>query len=658
MMWSKLSNQKRPRILVCGLLLLALIVAVAVGFLHTGDKNTMEPSGKLTVRTLTDGSVQLTWPENDNATGYKVQVMETDGTEIFSDNVTENTVLLPQLPSDREVNVRVTGIRDHGGVHREIRKGLIVAVIQPPPRIRDLNRSIDDQFDTVDVSFDMSEGDVCHVYLSVDDAEPVLVEDVRDGALQLRFGVDDVFPLPEYGQQYHITFRLERSEDNGLYADYVTEGFILTREDFLGRTIQVAHTYQGNNVYTFTWSEAKGQYYDLRLSEDGGKNWMTMAYIPTDGQRSYTTPCLKAFTDYQMQVVTVGGQTQPGGEVAAESEIFEIHTDEKFLYSTIWPIMDRKVYANPNGTEELGRIPAGSAWCVLGQEGQYLKIRYNGRDAYVDGEYCMIDLAEYLGNLCEYDITNSYSSIYLVHEYGIRDVSGTVISGYENVCIKEDEYLVPLLFPTAQKLMEAGLEARARGYRLKIYDSFRPQQATDSIYWKTYSILGQMIPDRTYSGKNVGPLPVMSYKRLMTNNGAFEFNNFLAPGTSRHNFGVALDLTLVDEKGEELSMQTSMHDLSWYSARALNNDNAKLLYEIMTDAGFWSISSEWWHYQDNEIYNKHLYRPLKTGVSWQCWVADRNGWRYRLNDGSFYANRTETIDGQDYTFDENGYLVK
>jgi hypothetical protein len=38
-------------------------------------------------------------------------------------------------------------------------------------------------------------------------------------------------------------------------------------------------------------------------------------------------------------------------------------------------------------------------------------------------------------------------------------------------------------------------------------------------------------------------------------------------------------------------------------------------------------------------------------------VADRIGWRYRLADGSFYKNCTQTIDGQSYTFDEGGYLA-
>ena len=236
---------------------------------------------------------------------------------------------------------------------------------------------------------------------------------------------------------------------------------------------------------------------------------------------------------------------------------------------------------------------------------------------------------------------------------------------------------MPLLYPTAQKLRNAAVEAELRGYKLKIYDSFRPQSATDSIYWKTNSILGRSIPNETYSGKKVNDLYLvnwgpaegetntsnkdygkLSYRRLMTNNGAYGLNSFLASGTSRHNFGTALDLTLVDAQGVELPMQTSMHDLSWYSCSARNNDNAMLLQEIMNGAGLGGISSEWWHYQDNEIMLRNAYTPLRTGVSWECWVADSNGWRYRLPDGSFYANSTQTIDDESYTFDENGYLMQ
>lgn len=109
-------------------------------------------------------------------------------------------------------------------------------------------------------------------------------------------------------------------------------------------------------------------------------------------------------------------------------------------------------------------------------------------------------------------------------------------------------------------------------------------------------------------------------------------------------------------EGKELTMQSAMHDLSWYSVAKRNNDNANLLYKIMTEAGMRNIYSEWWHFQDNEVFEKHAYEPLTSGVSWECWVADHNGWRYRRADGSFYANCTQFIDGQGYTFDENGYI--
>ena len=663
-MWSKRNRRKLLLLLSAVLVLLALVIALLIPYGKA--KNSMDTDGKLTFLTLDDGTVQLQWPQGINADGYEVQILETDGQTFYSCRTSECTALLPQLPADRELEVRVISLHDFGNSARKGSKDLVTTVMQPSPQIRDLNWNADDVTDTVDVAFDMSAGDLCHVYVSVDGAAPVLAETVSDGNVQLRFGADDVFAVPEYGQQLDVTFCLERSTESGFYQGPVTEGFTLTREHFLGRELNVEQHDNGNNSYTFTWNESKGEYYDVRLSDDEGTTWQTLAYIPVGGERSFTTRGLTAFTDFLVQVVAVGGQKMENTDLAATSELIPISTGEKFLYSTIWPMMDREVYAAPDGNEELGTISAGSAWCALGREGQYLKIRYNGQDAYVDGDYCMINLPEYLGNLCAYDITNSYSAIYLVHEYGIQDVSGTVISGYENVRIKDGEYLVPFLYPAAQKLMQAGLAAREKGYRLKIYDSFRPQIATDSIYWTTYSLLSHYVPEETYSGKPVldaygnvltfGPKS-MSYKNLMTNNGNWKLGSFLAPGISRHNFGVALDLTLEDISGDDLPMQTSMHDLSWFSMRQLNNENANLLSEIMFGAGFSGITSEWWHFQDNEIYNKNLYAPLRNGVCYECWVTDGAGWRYRLNDGRFYANCTQVIGEESYTFDESGYLV-
>ena len=689
-MWSK-NKRLLLIILAATLVLLAAGALLLIGFLpgYQAAKNTMDPNGMVTISVNEDGTLQMEWPAGENAESYHLQIFDTDGQVLHSYFTAECFARLPQLPADRELTLRITSYHSYGKKTRAGKEPLEATAILNFPQIQKLNWEANAETGIVDVDFDMSGSDLCHVYMATGDGDPTLVEQLENAKLQMKFGDGEKYAIPSYDAPLNFSFRLGRTAGNVTYLGAAAAGFTLQREDLLGTTLNLRCTASGDNSYTLTWDETKGEYYDVRLSDDGGATWMTMAYIAVDRDRTYTTPSLPAFADYVVQVVAVGGQTLPDSEFAAVSETFELQTDEKLLYSTIWPLMDLVVYDSPECAQELGTAAAGSAWCVLGQEGKFLKIRYQGWDAYIDGDYCMINLPEYLGDLCLYNITNSYASMYTVHEYGISQVSGKVITGYENVRIAEDEYVVPLLFPTAQKLLKAALAAKEEGYTLKIYDSYRPQIATERVYSLARNILGKTVPSYTYSGKNVRDLHLLkwdpyevedtpdtgdvpegeteaagtgepkplTYEILMTNNGEYSLGKFLAPGTSRHNFGVALDLTMVDAEGQELSMQTSMHDLSWYSAFKRNNANANILYKFMSGAGMTNITSEWWHYQDNEIYDTGMLKPLREGVSLECWVADKNGWRYRLADGSFYANSTQTIGDKNYTFDENGYLM-
>jgi D-alanyl-D-alanine dipeptidase len=78
---------------------------------------------------------------------------------------------------------------------------------------------------------------------------------------------------------------------------------------------------------------------------------------------------------------------------------------------------------------------------------------------------------------------------------------------------------------------------------------------------------------------------------------------------SIHSFGMALDITLLDEAGSEVDMGTGFDDLTERSQPALEAelfargeitqaqiDNRQLLRDAMAHAGFVGISSEWWHY--------------------------------------------------------------
>lgn len=127
-----------------------------------------------------------------------------------------------------------------------------------------------------------------------------------------------------------------------------------------------------------------------------------------------------------------------------------------------------------------------------------------------------------------------------------------------------------LLHKDTLPLLEKAIRLAAEhGYKLKILDAYRPQFAQEKLW--------EICPDPMY----VAP----------PKNG------------SHHTRGVAIDLTLVDEKGEELNMGTGFDEftkLSHHGAEGLPTDfvrNRYMLLSIMMSAGWDFNPNEWWHYQ-------------------------------------------------------------
>lgn len=89
------------------------------------------------------------------------------------------------------------------------------------------------------------------------------------------------------------------------------------------------------------------------------------------------------------------------------------------------------------------------------------------------------------------------------------------------------------------------------------------------------------------------------------------FENYVANPDkgSMHNYGIAVDITIVDETGKEIDMGPSPFyksrlEIYWQYAKSklglsLNSEqisNRKLLSDVMSAAGFYPLSHEWWHY--------------------------------------------------------------
>lgn len=143
-----------------------------------------------------------------------------------------------------------------------------------------------------------------------------------------------------------------------------------------------------------------------------------------------------------------------------------------------------------------------------------------------------------------------------------------------------------LRLKTVRALMNANNDAMKMGYKIKLYDCYRPLD----IQKKMWAI----VPNAMYVAN---------------------------PGTgSIHNKGAAVDITLVNSRGNELNMGTRFDffgNEASHSYEKLPNtilQNRKILKNIMITAGFKPLDSEWWHY--------NLISATKDKLSNFKWTCD------------------------------------
>jgi len=142
-----------------------------------------------------------------------------------------------------------------------------------------------------------------------------------------------------------------------------------------------------------------------------------------------------------------------------------------------------------------------------------------------------------------------------------------------------------LRLKTVKALIEANAEFIKMGYKIKLFDCYRPLDIQKRM-WKIVS----------------NPSYVADPSK-----------------GSIHNRGGAVDITLVDFNGKELNMGTTFdffgieasHNYQNFSQEILKN--RRLLKKIMRNHGFNSFDSEWWHYNLKEALNDNV-----SNVKWQC----------------------------------------
>ena len=176
-------------------------------------------------------------------------------------------------------------------------------------------------------------------------------------------------------------------------------------------------------------------------------------------------------------------------------------------------------------------------------------------------------------------------AVYDIRYYSPNNFTGNKINGYK----------APVAYMTKEGAMALAIAAsdlRNQGYRLLIWDSYRPQKAVDNfVEWINNS---KNEGDRTfYPGLKKSDLLEGQY--IMAKSG--------------HTRGSTVDLTIIKKDGSFVDMGGTFDlfsEISHPDYKKLTREqkkNRKILHDAMIKAGFKGIDSEWWHFTlKNEPY--------------------------------------------------------
>ena len=185
-----------------------------------------------------------------------------------------------------------------------------------------------------------------------------------------------------------------------------------------------------------------------------------------------------------------------------------------------------------------------------------------------------------------------------IRYYSSNNFVGERINGYE-------EPLALLSEETAYALKNAADELRNQGYRIKIFDAYRPQRAVEHFASWASDWNDTKMKDDFYPSVD---------KSLLFDYGYIAYY-------SGHSRGSKVDMTLVDSNtDQELDMGgtfdyfdvVSHPDYTGITSEQYNN--RMILQQAMLNNGFYSCSTEWWDFTlSNEPYPYTYFDfPVKT----------------------------------------------
>lgn len=457
----------------------------------------------------------------------------------------------------------------------------------------------------------------------------------------------------EPGTEYEI--RVRAYGESGQYGEYSET--VNASMDAIAPILTLA---DANELQLrVTWTESRpGDTYRVSYRKAGAKEWNTvdvsgtelllgnlvtateyeiMVTAFTDGKEAMSSEIVSGTTEgseYVDPFLGLYGTLKAGGETKGVC----YSDSDGCLGAQVWPEYDTKLFTKADRSDSGTEIAGGSAFTVAKNADGYYVCRRSENDwslyvtgtsdgksvsGWVQASAMLIDLEDIFPGTSQYSIhynrTNAYSSIFTAGGncmsvdstsaedtrwdplnaktdkeslaaggYNVIDgVTGKKLPNYGS----KDQ--MPVVWDMARELIICQKNALANGTCLLIYESYRPNSTSKTVYNAVTknSYLRTEVNGHTFAN---GFFTTVSYGE----------SNYIA-NNSKHNKGIALDLTImayksVEELGEEISMQTKMHTLDYRCNMSFNTESANLLATIMeTNTGLVPLKGkqEWWHFE-------------------------------------------------------------
>ncbi len=284
-------------------------------------------------------------------------------------------------------------------------------------------------------------------------------------------------------------------------------------------------------------------------------------------------------------------------------------------------------------SQVLMSLSPGYGFTILEEIDTMWKVDFDGNIGFIEHKFCLINLPDIIPSIV-YDNGNTYSSKMISSGYVIPNITGQALYSAKdyNQRLSKDEYIVPVLYTMASKIMAAQDMALKSSSTLIINEGFRPYQAQMQIVNEVTNLMNAN--EVVKSGLTTDP---------------WNINWFIATSVSNHQMGYAIDVSLGKVEGtetmrsgnyiyedvsfySEYQMPTPIHELSnasvvfaypidpnnkdaWHdvplSEAMSTNEWAIRLQAYCSSGDLTPLASEWWHFNDLDSMNN----VLGTGTS-------------------------------------------